>query len=523
MQMSTILHKFASKKVPLLLEFSTDFTDFFPPTETAEILRQNCPNKIYAFNRNPGVKFLPFDYDDNLKKINVQSRQECQDLCLAEPDFQCRSATFDHLLSICYLSSLTREMAPNFAATTFDVNFDYFENVCLNGESRCKGGINQFIKEENSELRNADAMAMPIGTTQEQCRKICRDDKGMLPFHCKSFHYSQNAKLCLLSESQGGEKSSLNSTEFSFHQAVCIQDGGEDSILAPNSILKTMAISSSFSDEAQEPFQLLRQSLLEAEPYAVYQGFSLGKCLDNCLYRDAGKKCLSVNFNAVSGECRLSQFDDRVARMVFHPDYNYYRNVEVAARYGNARSRDYYQNYEGAYRPAATPPPADSKSSAVRNGFNFPMMTSAFSPQTSTTLTDFDDKIYSREPSGKNAASRCSDSQGLSLDSFQQVRSRTRLRSDLVQKSAIVASIYECENLCLQETRFRCLSFNYMTKFQASLPANCELSTFKESNFDLTNPNVFENSEDFDFYAREARVSSDPCIDGKLAFSNIFW
>ena len=38
--------------------------------------------------------------------------------------------------------------------------------------------------------------------------------------------------------------------------------------------------------KSHEPFRLLRNTLLEAEPYAVYQGYTLGKCLDECLYRD---------------------------------------------------------------------------------------------------------------------------------------------------------------------------------------------------------------------------------------------
>lgn len=53
--------------------------------------------------------------------------------------------------------------------------------------------------------------------------------------------------------------------------------------------LDTMAISKSFPDETYEPFRLLRNTLLEAEPYAVYQGYNLAKCLDECLYRDLKK------------------------------------------------------------------------------------------------------------------------------------------------------------------------------------------------------------------------------------------
>ena len=50
----------------------------FKLPETGEILRSKCPNKLYTFNRRPGIKFLP----PNVKKINVQSRGECQDKCL---------------------------------------------------------------------------------------------------------------------------------------------------------------------------------------------------------------------------------------------------------------------------------------------------------------------------------------------------------------------------------------------------------------------------------------------------------
>ena len=61
-------------------------------------------------------------------------------------------------------------------------------------------------------------------------------------------------------------------------------------------------------------------------------------------------------------------------------------------------------------------------------------------------------------------------------DIFQQLRSRTKLKADYVKRSVIVASLNECERLCLHESQFQCLSFNFMPKFVASLPANCELS-----------------------------------------------
>ncbi len=150
----------------------------------------------------------------------------------------------------------------------------------------------------------------------------------------------------------------------------------------------------------------------------------------------------------------------------------------------NGRSRYYYQNYEGPVRP----------SSGTRTGFNFPMPpVKERRPQA--------EAIYSSQPK-----TRCDNS-----DVFQQLRARAKLRPELVQKSLIVASLYECQKACLQETQFRCLTFNFMPNFVASLPANCELSNVNYRNIDL---NVLENSEEFDFYGRDTSKSFDNCIDG---------
>ena len=119
----------------------------FSYLETGDILRSKCPNKLYTFNRRPGIKFLP----PNIKTINVQSREECQDQCLSETGFQCRSAVFESSVSVCYLSDLTEEMAPEYKENNPD--FDYMENVCITGNTKCQG-INQFVSEENKELIN---------------------------------------------------------------------------------------------------------------------------------------------------------------------------------------------------------------------------------------------------------------------------------------------------------------------------------------------------------------------------------
>ena len=45
---------------------------------------------------------------------------------------------------------------------------------------------------------------------------------------------------------------------------------------------------------------------------------------------------------------------------------------------------------------------------------------------------------------------------------FSQVRSRTRMRQQFIKRLETVNSLYECEQECLNERTFKCLSFNYM-------------------------------------------------------------
>ena len=125
-------------------------------------------------------------------------------------------------------------------------------------------------------------MAMPL-ISQEQCRRICRDDQSLLPFYCKSFHYQRETQLCLLSENDGSDHTMVNSTRFTYYEATCI--GGDHRGKEAKSSSATSPLSQSFGGETgTAELRLLRNSLLEAEPYVVYQGYLLGRCLDECLF-----------------------------------------------------------------------------------------------------------------------------------------------------------------------------------------------------------------------------------------------
>ena len=119
-------------------------------SETGLLVQSRCPNKLYVFNRYPHLKFVP----PQVSIVHeVSSRQQCQDLCLAERQIPCRSASFQISTSLCFLNEQTKSSQPRWAQP--DTDFDYLENVCLSGETRCgEGGINHFVQEQWVELNN---------------------------------------------------------------------------------------------------------------------------------------------------------------------------------------------------------------------------------------------------------------------------------------------------------------------------------------------------------------------------------
>lgn len=86
-------------------------------------------SKIWAFERIIGFT-LNEPADKEIKSIML--RTACQDLCLSERTFQCRSITYDYGRRLCRLFRETRRSKPNSFKLSSD-HVDYFENKCANG------------------------------------------------------------------------------------------------------------------------------------------------------------------------------------------------------------------------------------------------------------------------------------------------------------------------------------------------------------------------------------------------------
>ena len=67
-------------------------------------------------------------YDDR-EFDNVPSRRDCEEMCLRERSFKCRSAEFDTVALTCTLSRETRRTKPKSFREAR--NIDYLENGCI--------------------------------------------------------------------------------------------------------------------------------------------------------------------------------------------------------------------------------------------------------------------------------------------------------------------------------------------------------------------------------------------------------
>lgn len=76
------------------------------------------------------------------KSIKAETKEQCLQQCILEPDFQCRSVNYNNQTQKCSLSHLDRHSIPSANLrgifTPADTNIAYYETNCI------KGNINFF-------------------------------------------------------------------------------------------------------------------------------------------------------------------------------------------------------------------------------------------------------------------------------------------------------------------------------------------------------------------------------------------
>jgi len=150
------------------------------------------------------------------------SKTECEDFCLSESRFSCRSATYDHLTRLCYLSEQDRFTQPESLVPR--QGSDYLENQCESRQS-CR----DFSPQTRGQyLIYTDKSVTAF--TDTQCRQACSSERE---FNCRSYSFLSETRSgetqCLLSgdtkESAGGTNAFQLSTGALYAERECGRQG----------------------------------------------------------------------------------------------------------------------------------------------------------------------------------------------------------------------------------------------------------------------------------------------------------
>ncbi|XP_023343636.1 uncharacterized protein LOC111713076 isoform X2 [Eurytemora carolleeae] len=143
--------------------------------------------KAWIFERAMGYELD--GYDDRVVN-QVGTRQQCQELCLLETEFQCHSAEYVFKTLECRLSRESRRSQPAAYRATPD-DMAYMENQCA--RERRLGNC------EYDEYKNQDIGFADIQTSArnpEECGEQCDQTSA---FNCRSYTYFPGTGVCRLS------------------------------------------------------------------------------------------------------------------------------------------------------------------------------------------------------------------------------------------------------------------------------------------------------------------------------------
>ncbi|XP_076332463.1 uncharacterized protein LOC143237278 [Tachypleus tridentatus] len=499
-------------------------------------IRRECSNRLYIFERTPGYRF-----EDDGEEMFVINRTECQDKCLNEDRFPCRSVTFDRAKQLCKLSKQTKQMNPR--AFQEDANSDYMENLCLPESKICSNKA--FIMDAGKELDGAYDRDLVSVSDYGKCSALCSKSLEERGFYCRSFVFDDNSNTCLLyDEDPVGYKESpeandaLKSSSGNYFRVLC---GSQER-------------DSLFNNATLERFQ---RKKLDGSHDTEINSYSFQECLDECMRR-YGRDCRSVEFSSRYHSCRFSSYEGGwgTARPNLIDDdyYDYYefRWLRGDGRYGGGSTpeRTDYGGFNGGRwgggwgdskagigrhpRPPLPPPPLPPHwesyggrpegnyggryggSYGASDGYNrLPP-----GPPPPPPLPPGPNSIYPPRlpgppiPPGPGGLGypTCTDhgrggAPGGNL--FQRVGFGQRLRSFYVRKVVRADRLEDCERACIEARDFECRSFNFRSLF----PENCELSDIDTTQVQLSNPSHFDDNTQFDFYERDGPGPGRHCLD----------
>ena len=126
-------------------------------------------NALWTFERMVD-KELRSNVRDTIREV---TKTDCEDLCLSENRFDCRSASYDHLTKECHLSADDRFTHPDAFVTKQGT--DYLENQCQASKFICYmytiAQLVEIVSEENILINFDSSNVFQNQKVENQIRK----------------------------------------------------------------------------------------------------------------------------------------------------------------------------------------------------------------------------------------------------------------------------------------------------------------------------------------------------------------
>ncbi|KAK8781129.1 hypothetical protein V5799_017528 [Amblyomma americanum] len=183
-----------------------------------------CQGKAWAFERVLGLELVPTLYDKSF--AHVQSRRDCEEYCLNEQTFDCRSAVYFDDTAECRLSRHDRRTQPDGMIKSSNPRINYLENQCLEVSPTCP-----YEKTADAYPVYTDVVQMTGIISEQSCESFCTTYPN---FNCRSFAYYPSNGQCFISGEDrvsAGPASTNSRPGILFYERSCkdgvgVTDGG---------------------------------------------------------------------------------------------------------------------------------------------------------------------------------------------------------------------------------------------------------------------------------------------------------
>ncbi|XP_076355850.1 uncharacterized protein LOC143249601 isoform X2 [Tachypleus tridentatus] len=172
-----------------------------------------CQDKAWAFERVLGYEMSADLYKKSIPLI--QSRRDCEEACLDEVTFTCRSALYDEESTVCKLSQEDRRTRPTDYKANNNININYLENQCTTA-SPCP-----YEEKSNAFPTYTDVVQTSGITTQESCEQACTTYST---FNCRSYAFYSSSGQCFLSgddTASGGQEAAQGRSGINYFERKC--------------------------------------------------------------------------------------------------------------------------------------------------------------------------------------------------------------------------------------------------------------------------------------------------------------